>query len=951
MQKLYKRLAAFILALCFAVGALGPTSVYGTEPQAEAEQKIRIGYIDYEGFISREPDGSYVGYGVEYLEKIAEYTGWEYEYVYDSWENQLERLKNGDIDFVCHAQKTSEWEQDYLFSKYSIGSESSVLYVRKDDNRYYYNDFAAFDGMKIAILKESFQKTEFSQYAEKREFSVQYASYDTQEECFEALDAGVVDAVAMGSLALRPEYKIICRFGSDPFYFMTGKGNQQLLDELDDALGQITLTGSFFEMNLYQKYYGDIEVDQEVVFTREEAEYIANADTIQVAFIPQRKPLSYINDEGEIAGITVDILKLIEERSGLHFEYVMMPAGMRAPEYFVENPDTLIAGIMSDNPLFQQETYLLTDSFYADDVALACLSGKDYDLDAENQSYKLAIPRSYIALEAYIRDNYPQFEVVECTSMQDCMDMVRDGQADFLAQNVNVIRLYLVDPHYEGFTVIPTFFMEENAGIVSLDTEDNRILMSILDKCIATVTEKEKSQFIVNHTVANGYRLTWTDMLYKFRYPLIAVGILILMVLLLMLAFLEARKKNYRRLEEKNRQLAEAVAQADSANRAKSQFLARMSHEIRTPMNAIVGLTVLAGHHTDEPEQIQEYLGKIETSSRVLLNIINDVLDMSAIESDKLRIAKRPFGLKEILNSITAVYHTQCRQKGITFEMNAGEIRHDRLIGDGLRLNQVLLNLISNAYKFTPEGGKITVTVKEAEVQEENAYYKFTVEDTGEGMTQEMLGRLFLPFEQEDAETAMKHGGSGLGLSIARNLVELMGGSISCQSQKGKGTIFTVSLPFEMEENGEEFSGEELPAAAEDVEEGYDFRGKRVLLAEDTEMNADIAMELLALVNMNADHVWNGREAVEKFKASEPGTYAAILMDVQMPKMNGYEAAKEIRALSHPDASAVPIYAMTANAFTEDVSAALNAGMNGHIAKPIDTQLLYEILKKVTGED
>lgn len=966
-----KRIGTALMAVLCIVGFIGVNPVYAadnttkmenqaeittdtkTVADAESEKEVvRIGYIDYTGFITATDDGSYAGYGVEYLEKIAEYTGWEYEYVYDSWDNQMQSLLDGKIDFVCHAQKTPEREESYLFSKYSIGSEASVLYVRKDDDRYYYNDFAAFDGMRIAVLANSFQNAEFSEYAQKKGFEFSFATYATQEECFKALDAETVDAVAMGSLALQPNYKVICRFGSDPFYFMSGKENQNLMDELDDALGQITAAGSSFQTDLYQKYYGDLTAEQEVTLTREEAEYIRDADTIEIAFIPSRKPFSYINEEGEMAGIIVDIVKLVEERSGLDFEYVMMPDGMRAVDYLELHPDSFVAGVMVDNPAFQVDTFLLSNIMYTDDVALACVSGKEYNLDAENQSYKLTIPRNYVALLDYIKKNYPQFEVIQCTGTSECLHMVLDGEADFVAQNVNVLKPYLANPHYEGMTVLPTFFMEENMGIISFHTREHEIVTNILNRCLETITSKELAQFTVNHTVANAYRLTWGDMLYKFRYPFIVIGFLVAAVIGLMQAFIILRKRSYRRLEEKNCQLAEAVAQANHANQAKSQFLARMSHEIRTPMNAIVGLTELAKHHNHESVQISEYLDKIETSSKVLLGIINDVLDMSAIESNKLKIAQKPFWLREILKSIYTVYSTQCKQKGITFEMDVDDIKSNCLRGDGLRLNQVLLNLISNAYKFTPEGGKITFTVKELPKREETVYYKFTVADTGEGMSEEMLSRLFLPFEQEGADTAQKHGGSGLGLSIAKNLVELMGGSISCQSEKGKGTVFTVSVPFLLDESVEKVR-EESTEEQETVEldKQYDFAGKKVLLAEDTEMNAEIAEELLALVNMKVDHAWNGKEAVEMFAAAQPGTYVAVLMDVQMPIMNGYEAALAIRALNHADAAAMPIYAMTANAFTEDVSAALNAGMNGHIAKPIDTKILYETLRKAVEED
>lgn len=918
------------------------------------EQIVRIGYIDYPGFIGQKEDGTYIGYAVDYLQEIAGYTGWKYEYVYDSWENHLQNLKEGKIDFLCQAQKTNEREQEYLFSKYAIGTEASVLYVRQNDERYYYNDFEAFDGMHIAVLENSFQKAELLEYAAKKDFTYKITSYDSREACFEALDEKKVDAVAVGSLALMQGYKIICRFGSAPFYFVTGKQNQELLDELDDALGQITAEGTSFQTALYQEYYGDVTANQMVSLTREEAEYIAEANSIRIALIPSRKPFSYLNEEGEITGITADVLKLLEEKSGLTFEYEMMPADMRTTDYLAQNPDVFVAGIMSDNPAFHTQPYLLTDSFCSDDVALACLNSKNYNLNAKEGSYQLAIPGNYAALESYIRQNYSQFEIVKCTGTEECLRLLMEEEIDFVAQNVNVLAPYLANPHYENVTVIPTFFMKENMGIVSLDTKEHQIVTNILNRCIASMTQKELAQFTVDHTLANSYRLTVGDMFYRFRYPFIAIGVLIFLVIALMWTFIIHRKRHYRRLELKNLQLGEAVAQANHANRAKSDFLARMSHEIRTPMNAIVGLTELTRYHKDEPQQVEEYLDKIETSSKVLLNIINDVLDMSAIESDKIKIAHKPFSVKNILQSISVVYFEQCRQKKITLVMNIDEIPNTHVLGDGLRLNQVLLNLISNAYKFTPEGGRITVTVNELQKNENTAYYKFMVADTGEGMSEEMLNRLFLPFEQENADTAQKHGGSGLGLSIAKNLVELMGGSISCQSQKGCGTIFTVSLPFALAEHKEyetEMMQEDKEAALPGLSvDNYDFHGKKILLAEDTEMNAEIVQDLLEIVNMQVDHAWNGKEAVEMFAAAKEGTYEAVLMDVQMPVMNGYEAVKAIRRLKHPQATTMPIYAMTANAFSEDVSAALNAGMNGHIAKPIDTEALYQILYKAVNE-
>lgn len=1074
-NKCFKHVICIVLACILFGGFLTPLAVFADTTQ-EA-RTVRIGYIAYEGFISQDEDGEYQGYAVEYLNKIAEYTGWKYEYVYDTWENCLKGLEDGSIDFICHAQKTPEWEEKYLFSKYPDGSESCFLYVRKDDDRYYYNDYANFNGMKIAFLRDSFQNQEVTEYAAKKGFSYQATEYDTPQACFDALESGEVDGVAMGSLALKTQYKIVCKFGSDPFYFITGKQNQELMDELEDALGEIAATDASFGTNLFEKYYGVQNDAVNLVFTREESEFIQTADKIKIGLLPNRTPFSKIGKSGDPEGITVDLMKLIEERSGLKFDYEVMQTGQRATDYLKENPDALVTGIMCENPQFHTEEYVVSDVMYSDDVSLVCRKGFSYNLDAPDETYKLVIPASYVALEEYIVDNYPQFEIVRGKTSADCMKMVLDGKADFMAQNVNVITPLMQNPHYEGLTLLPTFFMDEDMGIVGGNTDQNKMIINIMNKCIASISAKEKSQITINHTITNGYKPSASDLLYKFRYPVSVIVVLMVALAALMLIWQQSKRKSYVILEKKNAQLRDAVVQADHANQAKSQFLARMSHEIRTPMNAIVGLTEIAKHHDKEPEKIDEYLTKIEASSQVLLNIINDVLDMSAIESDKIQIAQNPFNIREILTSISTIYYTQCRQKGIHFEMDTADISDEQLLGDGLRLNQIFLNLVSNAYKFTPQGGEIRIVAKEVSVQGKTAYFNFSVADTGEGMTEEMQQRIFKPFEQESASTAQKHGGSGLGLSIAKNLVEMMEGSISFVSKKDVGTTFKVSIPFQIDtkaakketdtcktiralivdndmETGEytalvlsrigvdyelakdasealeklnkakggekafqicfvdwkmqEQTGSEvirkiretfqkdmliIIASAYDTSEikdealaagadmfltkpifqstvfnllmklfdgkcvkctaqkdSYDFEGKKVLLAEDTDFNAEIAMELLDMVNMKVDHAENGEKAVEMFERAEEGTYAAILMDVQMPVMDGYEATRKIRASSHPQAKSIPIFAMTANAFTEDVSAALNAGMNGHIAKPIDTRILYSSLEEAINK-
>lgn len=811
----------------------------------------------------------------------------------------------------------------------------------------------------------------------------------------------------------------------------------------------------------------------QIVLTEDEKEYVKSAGEITVGQIRNRYPISNLDEStGKLSGINEDILDIISDVSGLKLVSKPIALDEKPMVALKKGKFDMVMGVLQTENFLKDKELQMSDPFLESTMAVVMRSGETF---SAKEKYTVALKASFQAMQEYIMTSYPNYKTKFYSTDEECFHALQDGEVDLMMQNVHVTSYLLQKPQYSDLQILPTTFLTEKNCIATTAGTDSR-LISIINKSIQAISDQQRNEVILANTTAQPYKLTIEDVFYKYRLQILAFAVLIGCCLVLLICIILIRQKNLRTMAVKNAQLSDAVAQAEHANQAKGQFLSRMSHEIRTPMNAIVGITTIAKQHKNEPEKIEDYLAKIAISSKVLLNIINDVLDMSAIESDKLKIASAEFDIKQILTGISTMYYTQCKDKGVHFVM-ATDLEDEMLIGDSLRVNQILLNLVSNAFKFTDAGGEIKVLAKEVTRRDNKVFIRFSVSDNGCGMSKEMQQRLFKPFEQESATTAQKHGGSGLGMSIAKNLVDMMHGSIRVESEVGKGTTFTVELPFEasgqatvsdsahiqhlralvvdddpsareytsivlkriglqydtadsgvmaldkihvsMEDknpydvcfidwkmdgmNGLELTQkiresvdnepliiivsaydlneveDEARVAGADMfvpkplfqstvfnllmslsggkikketaaSDHFDFTGHKVLLAEDIDFNREVAVELLEMVHMDVDCAVNGQEAVELFEKSAPGTYDAILMDVQMPVMDGYEATKAIRKLSHPEAKSMQIYAMTANAFTEDVSAALSAGMNGHIAKPIDTQILYEMLQKAIDQ-
>ena len=507
-----------------------------------------------------------------------------------------------------------------------------------------------------------------------------------------------------------------------------------------------------------------------------------------------------------------------------------------------------------------------------------------------------------------------------------------------------------------------------HAGFARYITLGIQILMFLVTSVYTlAVASKAKGRVRQRHATIGFFGLSMmlliTMQVFYPLLPLYAMGYM-LGTCLLHSFVVEDEKEEYRRaledaskrdqeqkqeLQTSREALEEALCKAENASRAKTVFLLNMSHEIRTPMNAIIGLNNIAMKDPTASEQVKDYLGRIEGSAQHLLSIINDILDMSRIESGQMTIRKEEFSFAEALEQVNYIIAGQCRDKGLDYDCRTVGKVDEYYFGDGLKLRQVLINILGNAVKFTPPGGSVHLQIEEGSRSEGKAVLKFTVSDTGIGMDKGFLPHIFDAFSQEDSSTTSRYGSTGLGMPITKSIVELMDGHIDVASEKGKGTTFTVTVTLDGSDRKDSQDPEaaaldEPPASAE---KKAVLKGRRVLVAEDIAVNAEIMEMILSMREMTADLAENGRIAVEMFESSKPGYYDAILMDMRMPEMDGLEATIAIRKLPREDAKTIPIIALTANAFDDDVQRSMQAGLNAHLSKPVEPEILFETLEKL----
>ncbi len=706
-----------------------------------------------------------------------------------------------------------------------------------------------------------------------------------------------------------------------------------------------------------------------IELSEEEKAYLDRAGEITIGCPIQNCPLLFQDEKtGQLEGITIDILNIVSETTGLTFHYQALPSGNITYEDLQRLQIDMVAGVEFHEINKNSSGIVMTDPYLHAEKVFVCKKGMIFQQDSE---MTIAVASGSQTLEKVIQQQYPMFQILFYDSTEEALSALLAGKADAVLQNQYTMERILCKPIYEDLQIVATATIGDSQCLACLvpinEDKGNFIsgdvshLLSILNKGIASLDKAQVSFLIIKETAENTYQFTIWDMMYRYRLTMTILIISLLLILFLLrrnrilsikhseqiaaqqrakeLAAINARMKEQQLL------LIDSLKHAEEGNRTKNTFLFNMSHDIRTPMNAILGFAEIAQHNIDDTAKVADCIEKIQVSGRHLLHLIDNVLDMTKIENGKVTLAEDYCNLEECIEKARDILQTEMDQKHLTFRIDMSDVKNKWVCCDNIRINQILFNLLNNAVKFNKPGGSIWVTVHQNTCAiREYADYELHVKDTGIGMTPEFLSHIFEPFEREYTSTVSQKQGIGLGMSITKNIVDLMGGTIQVFSEPGKGTEFVLRFTFKLQEQGQA-EPEQQPSTG--AASAYDFSGKRLLLVEDNELNMEIAQELLCEVGFLVETASNGQIAVEMIRDSEAGYYDVVLMDIQMPVMNGYQASREIRSLENKALAEIPIIALTANTFDEDKKEALAYGMNAHIAKPIDINMLYEILENI----
>ena len=1072
----------FIFGVIFFLSGLS-LAVAQTENQKEF-RTVKVAYTHRGEFQDPSPlENHRSGYVYEFLQNVAYFAGWKYEYIDTNWNDGIRMLENGVVDIIAQVSKTPERENKMYFSDLPMGMEEYYFYVRRDYSEIKIDDLKSVNGKTVGVAANSCQLDLLRQWEKENNIHCKIIEYQDDALLNQDFLDGKLNAIVSYGFYLNMGWLPLFDIGKSDYYIAVNLSQKEILQELNQAQVELFESSPLFTNRLRNLYFPH-KVISEHLNEREKAwldNYVAKHGKIKLGYVNDYLPYCSKNGKtGNVEGALLVFLDNLKSAFGIEVEAIAYDNYDKMYEDLHKNE--LAACYPIYNKLWQSEELGIMQTEPVADFPVALFFRKG-EFNGVDELKNFAVPASSPLNFPYIRDKYPHAKYTIFKDHVTAMRAVSKGEADAIFINTYILaRFYDTFLRYKNIDIA---YLPNNARVSFGVNFNEPELLSILNKNAMLIDSSVVTSSLVhNSQLQRSYSLSWLMRNYAAAILFVVFILSGAIVLAILYQFLRIRKEKKRTEEaverEKEAMLAvkDAFEAANKANAAKTEFLASMSHDIRTPLNAIVGMTAIAAANLGDSEKIQHCLAEITISSKHLLSLINEVLDMNKIESGKVSLNKEEFSLANLVEEFVAVSKPLINGKHQDFIINIHDIKHEKVIGDADRISHCLINFISNAVKYTPENGMIRVSITEKPTNRPKiGCYEFVFEDNGIGMSKDFLSHMFEPFSRAHDKRVLKQQGTGLGMAITRNIIRMMNGDVKVESELNKGSKFTATIFLELQESDEELHIEtlsNLPVLVADDDQAscestcfvlnelgmtsewvlsgkeavekviqhhadgkdyfaiivdwkmpemdgvetsrairnavgdsvpiiiisaYDwsdieseahsaganafvakpifksriahtfleltgnessqeeqtaidkykennFNGAHVLLAEDNELNAEIASEILGMAGLKVDVASNGKETVDKLNSCEDGFYKIVFMDIQMPIMDGYEATEKIRASDREYLKTVPIIAMSANAFAEDVQKAKSVGMNEHVAKPLDLEHLLALLKE-----
>ena len=937
MQTLMRKSVCAMLSLLLLLSAVLPVKAAAETAPAKV---VRVGsFEDTFNYVNEK--GARKGYGYELLETLSGYTGWQFEYVTCDWSDCFEKLKNGEIDIMGDISYTEDRAEEMLFSDEPMGEEKYYLYADFSRTDISASNFKTLNGKKIGVLMGTEPEAMLTEWEEKHGIKTEHVNISDNEDVKQKLANHEIDCFVSLEEAFWAELGIstMTRVGESSIYYAINEDRPDLKEELDYAMSTLDEADPFYTADLYKRYFS---MDYTPILTGEEKAWLKEHGAIRMGFLTSDGGVSNFDPAtGKLTGAITDYIQFAIGCLGnqeLEFQIVGYDS-IEAELDALKSGEIDMIFHFNQNPNLAEEYRVACTSTTWITNLMAVTNKEHFN---ESKANRIAVPQNKLSLKKYLAFYYPQWEIVDCDTQEDAAKLIETGRADCFVTGISSEENY--SKKY-GFYSVPLLNPVKSCFAVK---SGNCSLLSILNKTI-----KAKPINLLAGSIAmyqsSARKVTLSEFIKdNFFMVMLISSIAVAVVLLTILKLLQkarkaeaAAKKAANDTQELNAKLQVAVENAESANRAKSTFLFNMSHDIRTPMNAIIGYADLASRHLDDPAKLEKYMENIQVCGQNLLMLLNNVLDLARIENDKTEIEYSVSDVEKDFRNCIAMFQNQADSKGQTLTVTA-QLQHPYVYADIPHLTEVCTNLVSNAVKYTGACGTIHCDITQKPGKKEGwCDTVITVADNGIGMSQEFQKHIFEPFERERTSTVSKVEGSGIGMGIVKKLVGLMGGTVEVESKIGVGSTFTVTIPCRIASQEERQAKRDTTSS-----DKKSLSGTKILLAEDNDLNAEIAVELLQEEGCTVDRAKDGVECVDMLEKAANGTYQLILMDIQMPVMNGYDAAKKIRRMDDLPKADIPIIAMTANAFSEDKQAALDAGMNDHVSKPINRNILVPTIQK-----